>query len=303
MTIFEDLKEAKSKALISNGGYLPSQSTKIITTGNPKIQKGEAMNWDTGIIHLAPSTISGIDVCPMATKGRQGCIWCCLNTAGRGGIGQFKKSKVHAARIGRTKLWFDDPDSFRAIFQNEVKSLLRKANKASRRLAIRPNGTSDLKDMANCLIDDCNLEFGYDEIMFYDYTKVPFTGGPWERPNYHLTFSWSGSSENALDCIRALDRGVNVAAMVETSCNIPEIDVAWIRVEANIGHCRERCFDIFDADKHDLRFLDQPRDGLGRVGLLKAKGKAKGSKFPGFAGRQVEGLVEDADVEFQGVSK
>ena len=42
---------------------------KLLTLGNTKTVKGEAMGYQTYIMHLAPSTLSGYNTCPMASAG------------------------------------------------------------------------------------------------------------------------------------------------------------------------------------------------------------------------------------------
>jgi hypothetical protein len=81
--------------------------------------------------------------------------------------------------------------------------------------------------------------------------------------NYHLTFSLSES--NAPLAAVVIRAGVNVAAVA---------DVAAGGKLALPGDNMPR--PTFDADRHDLRFLDRRgADGIGRIGVLKAKGKAK----------------------------
>lgn len=41
---------------------------KLLTLGNTKTVKGEAMGFQTYIMHLAPSTLSGYNTCPMASE-------------------------------------------------------------------------------------------------------------------------------------------------------------------------------------------------------------------------------------------
>jgi hypothetical protein len=59
---------------------------KILSTGNPKLMKGEKKGYLSFVLHLAPADVSGKEVCPKRTAG---CTAACLNTAGRGGM--FKK--------------------------------------------------------------------------------------------------------------------------------------------------------------------------------------------------------------------
>jgi hypothetical protein len=60
-----------------------SRGFRLLTPGNPKTEKGRGAGYWTFILHLAPASLSGHNVCAMATAG---CKAACLNTAGRGGI-------------------------------------------------------------------------------------------------------------------------------------------------------------------------------------------------------------------------
>ena len=61
---------------------------KLLSTANPKIQKGTKMGYLSFILHLAPADLSGRETCPKRTAG---CTSACLNTAGRGGM--FKRGE------------------------------------------------------------------------------------------------------------------------------------------------------------------------------------------------------------------
>ena len=126
------------------------------------------------------------------------------------------------------------------------------------------NGTSDLpwEKLAPELFTD------FPGLRFYDYTKsvrraIAYAKGEMPR-NYHLTFSYSET--NAAAAGLALAAGVNVAAVAE--------GVKPGQRFALPGMTEAR--PTFSADRHDLRFLDRKAaDGKGRIGLLKAKGKAR----------------------------
>ena len=79
---------------------------KLLSTANPKIQKGTKLGYLSFILHLAPADLSGKEVCPKRTAG---CTAACLNTAGRGGM--FKKGEttniIQQARIRKTKMFFE----------------------------------------------------------------------------------------------------------------------------------------------------------------------------------------------------
>jgi hypothetical protein len=217
---------------------------KLLSTANPKIQKGTKMGYLSFILHLAPSTLSGKNTCPKATAG---CIAACLNTAGRGGM--FKKGEntnmIQKARIRKTELFFND----RATFMEQLEADIRKGIKMAATLGLMPafrlNGTSDLS------VEKWGIIEKFPTVQFYDYTKV-LGRKVSHLPNYHLTFSKADG--NDADVARALELGMNVAAVYD---ELPE--------------------GMFSADETDLRFLD-PKVGM--IGL-KAKGRAK-KDYSGF---------------------
>ena len=211
---------------------------KLLSTANPKIQKGTAKGYLSFILHLAPADLSGNEVCPKRTKG---CTDACLNTAGRGGM--FKRGEntnmIQKARIRKTKYFFAD----RAGFMDDLATDIMKAVNFARRKGLKPvfrlNGTSDLSWEKYGIIDM------FPTIQFYDYTKV-LGRKTAHLQNYHLTFS--AADGNDADVQKALAQGMNVTVVYD---RIPE--------------------GVYSADEDDLRFLD-PRVGI--IGL-KAKGRAK----------------------------
>ena len=223
---------------------------KLLSTANPKIQKGTKMGYLSFILHLAPSTLSGKNTCPKATKG---CIAACLNTAGRGGM--FKKGEntnmIQKARIRKTELFFND----RATFMEQLEADIRKGIKMAATLGLKPafrlNGTSDLS------VEKWGIIEKFPTVQFYDYTKV-LGRKVSHLPNYHLTFSKADG--NDADVAKALELGMNVAAVYD---ELPQ--------------------GMFSADETDLRFLD-PKVGM--IGL-KAKGRAK-KDYTGFVIRLKE---------------
>ena len=81
-----------------------------------KTVKGESLGVLTGILYLAPHTISGFQVCPKASPQ---CRAACLYTAGRGIY-----SKVQKARIAKTLAFFNEREKFMEILVNDIKSLI-----------------------------------------------------------------------------------------------------------------------------------------------------------------------------------
>ena len=63
---------------------------------NAKTVKGQKKGYQTAIMYLAPSDVSGVmNTCPSASKG---CRAACLNTSGRG-----RMSPIQEARINKVK--------------------------------------------------------------------------------------------------------------------------------------------------------------------------------------------------------
>ena len=211
---------------------------KLLSTANPKIQKGTKMGYLSFILHLAPSDLSGKNTCPKATKG---CIAACLNTAGRGGM--FKRGEntnmIQKARIRKTVMYFEQRDLFLATLEADIRKAIKFAEKQALIPVFRLNGTSDLS------VEKWGIIEKFPTVQFYDYTKV-LGRKVAHLPNYHLTFSKADG--NDADVAEALMQGMSVVAVYDA---IPE--------------------GVPSADETDLRFLDPKGIMLG----LKAKGRAK----------------------------
>ena len=224
---------------------------KLLSTANPKIQKGTKLGYLSFILHLAPYTVAGVgNVCPKATKG---CIAACLNTAGRGGMFTPEQgtNTIQEARKRKTRYFFADRDGFIADLKADIAKAIRYAKKQGLTPVFRLNGTSDLSFEKYGVIE------AFPDVQFYDYTKV-LGRKVAHLANYHLTFSKADG--NDADVEQALKEGMNVAAVYD---RIPE--------------------GMYSADDTDLRFLD-PKVGM--MGL-KAKGRAK-KDYSGFVIRLKE---------------
>ena len=216
----------------------------LLNDGNTKTKKGEAFGWFSYGMHLAPSTLSGKNVCPSASAG---CAAACLNTAGRGVM-----RNVQEARINKTKRFFSDRNGFLSELRKEISRALKKAEKKGMEPCFRLNLTSDLPWESLAVIN------AFPNYQFYDYTKIKsrmlrYLAG--ELPqNYHLTFS---RSEDTPD------------EFVHTICNTHRGNVA---VVFN-GHLPEKWqgLRVIDGDISDLRF----RDPRGVIVGLRSKGRGK----------------------------
>lgn len=225
---------------------------KYLTTENAKTSKGESLGYLTGILYLAPSDLSGRNVCAHASEG---CRAACLFSAGMGAF-----SNVQDARVNKTLAFFSNPKAFIEDLANDIEALIRKAAREGLEPCVRLNGTSDL------LWENLGGEIGvclmrrFPQIRFYDYTKNParvrdFLAGRFPS-NYSLTFSRSEcNGETALELAKA---GANVAVVFSTKKG-NDLPKKWG------GRA------VIDGDVSDLRFLD----ARGRIVGLRAKGKAR----------------------------
>ena len=209
---------------------------KLLGTSSAKTVKGESLSYLTGILYLAPHTLSGAgNVCPWAASCKKGC----LNTSGRGAF-----SNVQKARIAKTRLFFTDRDAFMETLFEDCKALISKAKRAGMLPCIRLNGTSDLafhrlvvpsqgKTLMQC----------FPSVPFYDYTKsvkkALDNAKGLHAPNYHVTFS-RDSAANESECEQVLRAGGNVSAVFRDS--LPS--TYWHRP-------------VINGDATDLRFLDR----------------------------------------------
>jgi len=232
---------------------------KLLSTANPKIQKGTKLGYLSFILHLAPADLSGRETCPKRTVG---CTAACLNTAGRGGM--FKRGEttnvIQKARIRKTNEFFNNREQFMFDLYHDIVKAKKFAEKQGLIPVFRLNGTSDLSwEKYTVGTTDMNLFELFNHTQFYDYTKV-LGRKVSQYPNYHLTFSKADG--NDADVAEALLQGMSVVAVYdEIPAGVPS------------------------ADETDLRFLDPKGVMLG----LKAKGRAK-KDYSGFVIRLKEAV-------------
>lgn len=201
----------------------------------------------TYILYLAPSNLSGINICPYASKG---CILGCLNTAGHG---QF--NSVQLARLNKTLIFKHNRELFYLQLTEELLKIHDIAMKKRIDVAIRLNGTSDIDHLAlierysgiNFLDDFYNRN-----LKFYDYTKNINIVKKYLNSNYKITFSRSEINDFQVEDV--LKNGGNVAIVFKNE--LPETFNGY---------------KVINGDESDLRYYDEKNVIIG----LKAKGKAK----------------------------
>lgn len=219
---------------------------------NAKTIKGQQYGYLTGVLYLAPYTLSGYNTCAMAHIAQ--CHEGCLNSAGRGAL-----NSVQQARIRKTKLFYEDRDAFFAALIPDITLLIRKARKLSLIPVCRLNGTSDLRwELIAFTYEGIyynNIFAMFPDLQFYDYTKVVNRNVD-HIHNYDLTFSYSGVPAFQRHTQKAIDKGYRIAVVFRDRDSIPPTFLGTTCV---------------DGDDSDLRHEDPP----GVVVALYAKGKAK----------------------------
>lgn len=225
------------------------RSLKILSPLNEKGVKAETQGYLQAMLYMAPHTLAGgKTVCPHSTPAcREGCLY----TAGRG-----KTPRVQGARLRRTRMFLADREAFLLALIDELDRMQRGAWLNGLKLAIRLNGTSDIRWELEALHGQTIFE-RFPHATFFDYTRIP----AWHREtpaNWRLTHSLA--DQDAGYALAHLAMGRNVAAIVpdEDRLSAP----SWFALGSTAVM-------TVDGEKHDLRFLD-PTPALI---LLKPKGR------------------------------
>ena len=214
---------------------------------NPKTIKGQKYGFMTGVLYLAPSTLSGRNTCAMAEKAA--CAAACLNSAGRGAF-----SNVQNARIAKTNYYFSDRAGFMDNLAADIQLLAKKAKAAGLVPLVRLNGTSDIKWENVPYKNYPNIMAAFPDIQFYDYTKISNRDNL--PANYDLTFSYSGVLQYQTYVKQAIIKGMRIAVVFRRREDIP----------ANFLGLQ-----CVDGDNSDIRHIDP----AGVIVALYAKGKAR----------------------------
>ena len=245
------------REIVESDPLFNSAPSQLLTINNAKTSKGESLGYLTAILYLSPADLLSVrlNLCPSAKLA--GCIDGCLNTAGRGAF-----NSVQRARMRNTLYWWQYRDEFMALLVRDIERVQRMADRQGLKLAVRLNGTSDIRwekqyiQIApfNTNASDHRTIFDlFPNTQFYDYTKIPGRTVP---SNYDLTFSSSARVE--FQPILAKQLKHNPTSRLAMVTKNPFI----LAAAESAGH---------SGDKHDLRFLDP--QGV-RI-FLSAKGKMK----------------------------
>lgn len=216
-----------------NISYLGGVKTSV------KIRKSFEKGTNTYCLYLAPSDLSGYNVCPNSRHCRE----LCLNGCGRNLMdiiheGDEKLSRINIARIRKTRMFFEDKESFMILLINEIKNAYSKALADGKEFSVRLNGTSDISP-EDFVYNGKNILEIFPNIQFYDYTKVYGRMKLSQKyNNYDLTYSYNGYNWDI--CHKVLLNSGKVAVVFESRKQPKK----W------------RGFDVVDANGYDMRYLD-----------------------------------------------
>ncbi len=225
---------------------------KVILSDGKSNSKTKKNIRTTKILYLAPEEQNklGVNLCPFSSKG---CRKSCLFTAGMGVYANVKK-----ARLNRTHYYLQDRFTFLHQTALEIIRSAKVLKKLNKPLAIRLNGTSDIK-----LVEQLVSAYGDHipaNVVFYDYTKIPKKAGNYTLKSghrYQVAFSLSEDNWESFDWLVSNKLAVGAAVFaVKKDEPLPET---------------YKGMPVVDGDSRDDLMLDVP---LGTILGLRAKGKA-----------------------------
>ena len=241
--------------------------TKFFSTDNPKSAKGYDLGYLNIINYMAQSDTAGVgNLCPDSSAG---CRSLCLGKySGQAAIVadlENGTNPTRQSRIAKARWFMTDRPAFMAEMVQHIRAMQRKADRESKTLVVRPNGSTDIAFERIRTDNGEPLPQRFPETQFVDYTKsIRRVLDRKRAANYHLTFSLSET--NKAEACRALAAGHNVAVVFGHG-----------QPETFMGHR------VIDGTKHDLRQLD-PAPVI--VGLdpkgSKAKNDASGFVVRGY---------------------
>ena len=219
------------------------------------------------------------NVCPFAAA----CQIPCLQTSGRLKFTQSQMAMLKRRLLFAYSMKYE-PEIYFDLLCEYIEKELRKAKKLGLQLAVRLNGTSDVRwERLNMItgktentISDESIIRKYSDVVFYDYTKFPsflrdysnlvdHNSKSKDMKNYHLTYSFNEETTPLeVESNFKLDRNIAIVFRNE----MPK----QIMFNGNL-------VEVVNGDIHDLRLPHI--DGKSKFIGLTAKGKAK-TDYSGF---------------------
>jgi hypothetical protein len=239
--------------------------TKFFSTDSAKAIKADKYGWLNAINYMAPHDTAGVgNLCPNASEG---CKALCLGMySGQAAMVTDLENGTNAvreSRIAKSQYFMDERQAFMAEMAGHVRAMIRKADRENKKLAVRPNGSTDIAFERIPTDNGQPLPIRFPEIQFVDYTKNMRRVLDPNRPaNYHLTFSLSET--NKAEAEQVLAAGFNVAVVFGNG-----------QPDSFMGHR------VIDGTEHDLRHLDPQPVIVG----LDPKGKKAKADISGFVVR------------------
>lgn len=238
------------KAWRKQNGWGPDAPLLTPPDGNVKLAKTKRVVYG---LSLAPSTLSGFNVCPNSSPK---CVMGCVAFAGKG-----EMPAVQRARITKTEFLAYYPNEFVALLEDEIERAIVRHDTHERKvpaLGVRLNTFSDIPWEA---VAPSLFAPSTNEVVFYDYTK------DWSRDglfNYHLTYSVSENT--ATEAILAKVRNGRNVAVVFDARRGEALPSTWIGIP------------VVNGDESD----DRTADPRGVVVGLRAKGRMRHPMYEGF---------------------
>ena len=214
--------------------------TKFFSTDNPKSAKGYDLGYLNVINYMAQHDTAGVgNLCPDSSPG---CRSLCLGKySGQAAIVadlENGTNPTRQSRIAKAQWFMADRPAFMAEMVQHIKAMQRKADRESKTLVVRPNGSTDIAFERIRTDNGETLPQRFAETQFVDYTKsVRRVLDQKRAANYHLPFSLSETNRAKAD--QVLAAGYNVAVVFGHG-----------QPETFMGH------HVIDGTKHDLRHLD-----------------------------------------------
>lgn len=239
--------------------------TKFFSTDSAKAIKADKYGWLNAINYMAPHDTAGVgNLCPDASEGCKAlCLGMYSGQAAMVSDLENGTNVVRESRIAKSQYFMNERHAFMGEMANHIKAMIRKADRENKKLAVRPNGSTDIPFERIPTDNGQPLPIRFPEIQFVDYTKSVRRVLDANRPaNYHLTFSLSET--NKAEAEQVLAAGFNVAVVFGAG-----------QPATFMGHR------VIDGTEHDLRHLDPQPVIVG----LDPKGKKAKADTSGFVVR------------------
>ena len=239
--------------------------TKFFSTDSAKAIKADKYGWLNAINYMAPHDTAGVgNLCPNASEGCKA-LWLGMYSGQAAMVSDLENGTnvVRESRIAKSQYFMNERHAFMGEMAHHIKAMIRKADRENKKLAVRPNGSSDIAFEYIKGYNGQTLPEQFPDIQFVDYTKnLRRMLNPNRPSNYHLTFSLSET--NMHEAIHVLANRKNVAVVFGDG--LPD---------TFMGHR------VIDGTEHDLRHLDPQPVIVG----LDPKGKKAKADTSGFVVR------------------